>query len=105
MSPYVTFKKSPELLGVTGFFAGYVKADWKAETLACTQVGSPAAAYDQYDLVVAYREIGHICSLYEAFGCKIRVCSQSNIHQLIEMNMDLRRVLLHTCYLIIIQYS
>ena len=48
--------------------AGDVKADRKAETLARAQVGPPAAAYD---LVVAYREIGHVHSLHEAFDSKL----------------------------------
>ncbi len=72
MSPYVSFKKN-ELLRVTGSFAGDVKADQKAETFTCMQVGSPAAAYDWYDFVVVYREIGHIHSLHEAFGLKISI--------------------------------
>lgn len=70
---HTSLLKSPELLGVTGSFAGYVQADWKAETLAGAHVRPPATTDDQYHLMVADWEIGNVHSLHEAFGFEMHI--------------------------------
>lgn len=88
MSPYVSFKKSPELLGVTGTFTHHFKVDGDTETLAGAQVCPSSAAYNQYDLVVTDGEIGDIYRFHKTFGLKMNITRQTRIHQLIKVNVN-----------------